>query len=110
MKLQIWDTAGQERYKSITKAYYRGQQGIFITFDLTSKESFTNVKNWIEEAEKNAPKEVEIIVFGNKSDNEEEREVTDQDISEFEKATGLVVFKCSAKTGKNVEDGFIEMA
>ena len=35
--MQIWDTAGQERYRTITKAYYKGADGILVVFDLTDK-------------------------------------------------------------------------
>ena len=44
-KVQVWDTAGQERYRSITNAYYRGAEAIMIVFDMTNKESFTNIQN-----------------------------------------------------------------
>ena len=46
LKLQIWDTAGQERFKTICTAYYRGAQGIFLTYDVTDRKSYENVKNW----------------------------------------------------------------
>jgi hypothetical protein len=46
LKLQIWDTAGQERFKTICTAYYRGAQGIFLTYDVSDRKSFENVKNW----------------------------------------------------------------
>ena len=49
IKLQIWDTAGQERYRTITKAYYKGADGILVVFDLTDKESFLNVDGWLKE-------------------------------------------------------------
>ena len=43
VKLQIWDTAGQERFRAVTKNYYRGVDGIVITYDVTSRASFENV-------------------------------------------------------------------
>lgn len=49
-----WDTAGQERFRTITSSYYRGAHGIIIVYDVTDRESFTNVKHWIQEIDKYA--------------------------------------------------------
>ena len=37
IKLQIWDTAGQEKFKSITKTFYKGSNGVFLIYDITNK-------------------------------------------------------------------------
>ena len=47
LKLQIWDSAGQERYKSLIPSYVRGASIIFILYDVSKKNSFTNVITWI---------------------------------------------------------------
>lgn len=47
VSLQLWDTAGQERFQSVTKAYYRGAQGVILMYDITQEESFIAVKSWI---------------------------------------------------------------
>ena len=44
VKLQLWDTAGQERYRTITQAYYRGSHGVLVVYDVTSRNSFENIK------------------------------------------------------------------
>ena len=75
-KLQIWDTAGQERYRSITSSYYKGSHGCFIVYDITSETSFENVDKWFEQAQKEASKDVSIILVGNKCDLENEKKVS----------------------------------
>ena len=47
-----WDTAGQERFKTITCNYYHGAHAIIVVYDVTDKESFNSVKNWISEIKK----------------------------------------------------------
>ena len=47
VSLQLWDTAGQERFQSVTKAYYRGAQGVLLVYDISQEESFIAVKSWI---------------------------------------------------------------
>ena len=46
-KLQIWDTAGQDRFKTITQSYYKGSHGVIITYDITDRDSFAKVSEWM---------------------------------------------------------------
>ena len=45
VSLQIWDTAGQERFKSVTKSFLKGTDGIIFMYDITRKDSFLNLKH-----------------------------------------------------------------
>ena len=78
-------------------------------FDLTNRESFAHLDDWLQEIRNSAPEDIEIIVFGNKGDLDEEIEVTDEEIEIFSKKTGLKVIKCSAKSAANVEKGFLSL-
>ena len=51
-KLLIFDTAGQERFKTMTSSYYKGAHGIIVTYDITDRDSFNGVQNWMSEIEK----------------------------------------------------------
>ena len=116
IKLQIWDTAGQERYKTITNSYYRGAEGIIVVFDLWNRESFSNVKTWLEEAQKHADENTEVMILGNKSDMAGSRQVSDEDINKFKSETAMMfnsdmtIVEWSAKEGTNIELGFTQMA
>ena len=46
-KLQTWDTAGQERFKTITSSYYKGAHGVIVTYDITNRDSFARVVEWM---------------------------------------------------------------
>ena len=72
VKLQIWDTAGQERFRTITSTYYRGTHGVIVVYDVTSGESFANVKRWLHEIDQNC-EVVNRILVGNKNDDPERK-------------------------------------
>jgi Ras-related protein Rab-1A len=60
-----WDTAGQERFKTITAAYYRGADGIIMVYDVTNRESFEHIRNWVKEVDRFADDHCKLLV-GNK--------------------------------------------
>lgn len=70
IKIQIWDTAGEETFKSITRTYYKGADGVLLIYDITRRETFIHVKGWLEDVNENASKKVCIILIGNKQDLE----------------------------------------
>ena len=54
-KFKIWDTYGQEKFRSLDKVFYHDCVIAILVYDITSKESFENIKNyWWEELKKNA--------------------------------------------------------
>ena len=79
IKAQIWDTAGQERFKSFSSAYYNGSHGAIIVYDITNKDSFENVKSWVQELKTHLEFEkLVVMLIGNKSDLEDKRAVTEE--------------------------------
>ena len=106
IKMQIWDTAGQERFKNIIASYYRGAHGILLIYDVTDKESFKNLSNWLIEIEKNASKNVLKVLIGNKTDLEDKRVITYSQGKEFADSYGLKYIETSAKKNMNVNEAF----
>ena len=110
VKLQIWDTAGQDSFKSITRAYYRGSAAALICYDITSKETFENLESWLDECKENGNPEMMLALVGNKTDLEDEREVTVEEGKSFAKKHNLLFFETSAKTADKVGQLFQESA
>ncbi len=109
-RIQIWDTAGQENFRSITRSYYKNSACALIVYDITRKISFDNLVQWIEDCKNSSPKTVFMVLVGNKSDLERNREVTEEEGREFAEKNGMLFFETSAKTGKNVEEVFTQSA
>lgn len=75
VKLQIWDTAGQERFRSMAPIYYRGAHVCVLVYDISDRQSFEDVRSWLEELGKTVPKETVIFVVGAKIDLASKRAV-----------------------------------
>ncbi|KAJ7563632.1 hypothetical protein O6H91_03G117900 [Diphasiastrum complanatum] len=102
LKLTIWDTAGQERFRTLTSSYYRGAQGIILVYDVTRRDTFTNLSDvWLKEVELHVNNEdcVKLLV-GNKVDREG---------IAFARRYGCLFLESSAKTRVNVQQCFEEL-
>jgi len=110
VKLQIWDTAGQERFRTITSSYYRGAHGICVVYDVTDKDSFNNVKQWLQEIDRYATEGVCKLLIGNKADLKDNRAVDIKEAEDFANNLGIPHLETSAKNAENVERAFNTMA
>jgi len=111
VKLQLWDTAGQERFRSITRSYYRNCAGCLVVYDITNRESFEHVHDWLEEA-KYATEDQDIvyILVGHKVDLDYQREVSTSEGEAFAQSHGMSFIETSAKVMCNVEQAFLMAA
>lgn len=103
--LVIWDLGGQKQFRrmGVFEKYLNGASGILLGFDLTSIETFQNVfDEWVEFVKTNAGN-VPIILFGNKADLINQREVEADLVTGAVKEFGFKgYYETSAKTGQNV--------
>lgn len=110
VKLQIWDTAGQERYRSVTRSYYRGAVGALIVYDITARDSYSHLINWLADARTLARADISIIAVGNKCDLKEKRAVTFLEASRCAQENDILFLETSALTGAGVEEVFANVA
>ena len=109
-RLQIWDTAGQENYRSITRAYYKNSVCAILVYDITNRDSFEHISNWIEDCLSQSPKTVFMVLVGNKSDLNEQRKVSFEEGQQMAKNNNMMFFETSAKSGANVDKIFEQSA
>lgn len=111
VKLQVWDTAGQERFRSMAPMYYRKANAAMLVYDITSLETFEDMKSWVKELKTNVDSSVLVLcVLGNKCDLSEEREVQTDDAQEYAAGIGAMFYETSALTNEGVQEAFLDVA
>ena len=104
----LLDTAGQEKFHTITKTYLKGANGVILMYDLTNKESFNSIEEWVNSISEingkvNDPdSEYLIFLLGNKLDlitnEEKEREVSQEEGQKKSEIQGITWGgECSVK-------------
>eukprot|EP01117_Protostelium_nocturnum_P020398 TRINITY_DN9152_c0_g1_i1.p1 TRINITY_DN9152_c0_g1~~TRINITY_DN9152_c0_g1_i1.p1 ORF type:complete len:229 (-),score=77.29 TRINITY_DN9152_c0_g1_i1:115-801(-) len=118
IKLRIFDTSGEERFKTITQSHYRECEGIVFIYDISNKESFDSLSDWVSEVQRYLTDDVHKVLVANKIDLlddeslSEERTEFKKRIEEgrsFAENNGLSFFECSAKTGEKVSEIFVSL-
>ena len=107
--LNIWDTAGQERFHALGPIYYRDSHGALLVYDITDRDSFTKVRHWVKELRKIVGSAIVLVIAGNKADMEKKRQVDEKEAVEYAKSVGAEHLLVSAKTGKGVEQVFLQL-
>uniref|UniRef100_A0A4W6BYV0 Calcium release activated channel regulator 2A n=1 Tax=Lates calcarifer TaxID=8187 RepID=A0A4W6BYV0_LATCA len=108
--LQMWDTAGQERYRSITKQFFRKADGVVVMYDITAEQSFTAVRQWLTSVKEGAGEDIPIMLLGNKTDKEIERQVQKGVGERLAKDCQMTFYECSACSGHNVVESMVHLA
>ena len=108
-KIHFYDTAGQERYRSLTFNLIKSAAGIILMYDVTKKETFKAIPEWVKSIREHQRKDFPIVLIGNKCDLEEEREVKTEEGKEEAIKNGFSFFESSSKDGINVQEAVSEL-
>ena len=77
-----------------------------VVYDISDSESFKSVENWMHEIDKWASPNVNKILIGNKSDKENERQISFDEGLNLAKHYGIPFMEVSAKNGNNIIKSF----
>jgi len=106
LSMIMWDTEGHsESVEDTRKSYLLGSHAFIYVFDITREETYKNLNQDLEYLTKNYAK-VTTKIIGNKLDLVKEKEA----VAHLKEEN--IPFDCltSAKTNKNVQDFFSELA
>lgn len=106
VKINYYDTAGQERYNSLNLTLLRKADGVILVYDITSQESFRKIDFWIQELHNKNKDSKVLMLVGNKTDLDNEREVSFQQGEKKANEIGCPFMETSAKTNHNIKECF----
>mmetsp|Transcript_23998 Transcript_23998/g.72273 ORF Transcript_23998/g.72273 Transcript_23998/m.72273 type:complete len:198 (-) Transcript_23998:50-643(-) len=110
IKFNVWDTAGQEQFRTITRSYFRGAQGIVLVYDITDRRTFSSVRSWMAQITDHADQKVNKVLVGNKCDNAAARAVSTEEGAALAAEYGVKFLEASAKANVNVTPAFTAIA
>jgi len=107
IKTNIWDTSGQEAFRSILSTYYRTVCGGFYVFNLSARETFVNLKEWIQRSREILPESSHknFIVLGLMTGKK--RYITRKEGEAFALKYGLGYCECINQLG--VDESFMKL-
>ena len=104
VRLQIWDTAGQEKFHALIPSYIRTSTVAVLVFDITSEQSFEDLKRWHKTVDDIA--NPALVVVGNKVDLEQDRVVTEEQAIQYATSIHAPYIETSARTPINIPNLF----
>ena len=104
--LLLYDTAGQEKFRSLIPMYTRDANIIILVYDITRKESFNHIPDWINGLTNVNFDNVIFALVGNKIDLDDKREVNKDEGIKLAQEKKCIFEEVSAKTAENFSELF----
>eukprot|EP00978_Attheya_sp_CCMP212_P034438 scaffold144133_cov50-Attheya_sp.AAC.2 len=114
-KIQIWDTAGQKQFRAMAPMYYKNAAAAIVCYDVTNPESYTVMREWLDELHRNVPVgSIVIAIAATKSDlvhiAPTNTLVPAREAEKLASAMGAIFVDTSAKDNSNVNVLFQRVA
>ena len=94
--IKIIDTPSNKQFLNIIKGEYQNANYILIVFDLTNRETFLSLNNWINHCRSVQNQNMDLILIGNKSDLNQERAVSVGEAKIFASNNHIKYYEISA--------------
>ena len=107
VNVRIMDTAGMEIFRAINSTYYKSANCCLLVYDITNIDSFNDCEIYYnEKINQNCPENIPIILLGNKTDLETDRQVPPEKAANFALKYNYIFMETSCLKNENVADAF----
>jgi small GTP-binding protein len=110
LDMMVWDIMGEKGFRALLRdAYFEGSHGVIAVCDLTRKDTFYDLNNWVQMIRKQVGN-VPVVFLGNKMDLKERRIVSEEELARMGTIHNAATFLASAKSGAGVNEAFKALA
>ena len=95
--INLWDTIGQEKFRQLTKIFFNNSKIVILVYDITRKESFEALPNWLNDVEEQIGLDFVRGVVANKLDLYLNEEIKENEGEEYAKSINAKFLATSAK-------------
>lgn len=107
MNLILWDLYGEDQFQQMRTSYLRGASGYLLVADGTRPKTL-EIAQSLQQRTQAALGQIPFILLLNKWDLQEQWQLKESQLEPLEQA-GWTILRSSAKTGENVEAGFLAL-
>ena len=107
--LNLWDTIGQEKFRALSKIFIKDSDFIVFGFDVASKSSFEEIKDWYKIVNENCNTKL-MYLIGNKIDLFMDRQVNEEKARNLAKELVLRYHETSCLTGEGIYNFVYDLA
>ncbi|XP_045196318.1 ras-related protein R-Ras2-like [Mercenaria mercenaria] len=109
-RLDILDTAGQEEFSAMREQYMRSGMGFLLVYSVTDRSSFDEIYKFHKQILRVKDRdEFPMILVGNKSDLEHQRQISREEGQELSRQLKITHIEASAKIRMNVDQAFYDL-
>ncbi len=110
LDMMVWDIMGEKGFRALLRdAYFEGSHGVIAVCDLTRKDTFYDLNNWVQMIRKQVGN-VPIVFLGNKFDLKERLVVSEEELARMGAIHNAPHFLASAKSSQGVNEAFKALA
>ena len=106
--IDIWDTAGQEKFSSITKIFVKGAHIVIFVYDITNKQSFDQLKFWVNILDEILWEYPIIGLVANKMDLFSEQIIPKENAIKYANEINAIFCEASAKEDKEGFQNYVK--
>ena len=107
VNVNILDTAGQEKFKAVSESYYKRADCCLLVYDISNRKSFDECKTYYNiNIKERCKKNVKVILLGNKTDLEENREIKPEEGAGLSLENDYIFMETSCLKNENVASAF----